>query len=517
MTQQAAMKQRLRALVADDSEDDFALLVLTLVKSSYDVDAHRVDTAEDMRAALASRSWDIVFSDWSMPSFSAPAALAVLRETKVDVPFIIVSGTVGDEVAVTALRNGAHDFVAKDKLARLVPAVERELREAQTRRERNELREQLMISDRMVSVGILAAGIAHEINNPLAAVIANLELAAADVALLIQQHGESSLVVGLRDQLIDARAAADRVRTIVRDVKVFSRNEAEKRGPVDVRRVIESSLRMASNEIRHRARVVADYQDVPPVFASEARLGQVFLNLIVNAAQAIPEGKADQYEIRIKARVEEKRARIDIEDTGPGIPPEIMKRLFTPFVTTKPLGIGTGLGLSICRRIITEFGGEISVDSQVGVGTTFTVWIPLSTSDVGSREIPRMVGRRAIRRGSILVIDDEPLLAIALQRCLARDHDVTCLHRAREAIERVERGEHFDVILSDLMMPEITGMELHDELLKIAPEQAAAMVFLTGGAFTTHAREFLDRVPNQRLEKPFDSVELRSLISNLVK
>lgn len=510
------MKQRLRVLVAEDSEDDFGLLVRELDKGGYEVDALRVQAADVMRGALESHSWDIVVSDWSMPNFSAMAALEILRQSGLDLPFIIVSGTVGEEIAVEALRNGANDFLGKEKLTRLAPAVERELREADTRRERNKMREQLIISDRMASVGILAAGVAHEINNPLAAVMANLDLAVDDISDLIQQNGESSLMVGLRDELNDARAAANRVRSIVRDLKIFSRSEVEKPGPVDVRRVMESSLRMAANEIRHRARLITEYGNVPPVLASEARLGQVFLNLIVNAAQAILDGKADQNEIRVKTRVEGDWARIDVEDTGAGIPPEIMKRLFTPFVTTKPAGVGTGLGLSICHRIITDFRGEIQVESQVGVGTSFVVRLPLSASDVQTREIPTPAHRKPTRRGSILVVDDEPMIATAVQRSLARDHDVICVHHAREAIGRIQRGERFDVIISDLMMPEITGMELHAELLQIAPDQAAAIVFLTGGAFTTHASEFIDQVPNHRLEKPFDPSELRAMINDRV-
>src|SRR5688500_18200291 len=223
-------KPRLRALSAFESESDLTRLVETLRGGGYDVVARRVATADELQAALAAGPWDIVFSDWVLPRFSATAALAILRSTALDLPFIIVSGTAGEEVAVEAIRNGAHDFLIKERVDRLPRAVERELREAHLRRERTELREQLMISDRMVAVGILAAGIAHEINNPLAVVVANLELAVTDLAALIEKHGESSLAAGLRDELDDASAAARRVGTIVRDVKVFSRSEPEMLG-----------------------------------------------------------------------------------------------------------------------------------------------------------------------------------------------------------------------------------------------------------------------------------------------
>jgi CheY-like chemotaxis protein len=377
------------------------------------------------------------------------------------------------------------------------------------------MQEQLMISDRMASIGILAAGVAHEINNPLACVIANLELSTRDLAELAQRvDGTDSL----REQLRDAREAAERLRLIVRDLKVFSRAEEDQRSAVDVQRVIDSSLRMAWNEIRHRAQLVRDYQSVPMVHASESRLGQVFLNLIVNAAQAIPPGRTEHNQIRIHLRTDALgRAVTEIADTGPGMPPEVLKNLFTPFFTTKPAGVGTGLGLTICQRIISDLGGEISVQSEAGKGTVFRVCLP-----GGPREMdgpaPASVGVPvASRRGRILVVDDEAPLVEVVRRILRAEHEVATSQSARDALERIEAGERYDVILCDLMMPHMTGMELYTELSRVAPEQAARMVFLTGGAFTAGAREFLDRVPNQRLEKPFEPQQLRATVNDRLR
>ncbi len=173
---------------------------------------------------------------------------------------------------------------------------------------------------------------------------------------------------------MQAREAARRVRQIVRDLRIFSRSEVDATGPVDLTAVLESTLRMAWNEIRHRARLVKDFEAVPAVEGNESRLGQVFLNLIVNAAQAIPEGRAESNQIRVRlAQAQSGQVEVAITDTGPGIPPEVLQRLFTPFFTTKPPGVGTGLGLSICHKIITSIGGSIEVDTEVGRGTTFRV------------------------------------------------------------------------------------------------------------------------------------------------
>jgi PAS domain S-box-containing protein len=374
---------------------------------------------------------------------------------------------------------------------------------------------QLMVSDRMVSVGMLAAGVAHEINNPLFAVTANLEVASRDLDALIARVGGSVDVDELREELSEARMAAQRVREIVRDLKIFSRSEDEQRAAVDIHAVLESTLRMAWNEVKHRARLVRDYGEVLPVFANEARLGQVFLNLVVNAAQAIPTGEADQNEIRVVTRMSDDRDRlvIDVVDTGPGIPPEILAKLFTPFFTTKPIGEGTGLGLMICQRIVNEVGGSIEVDSEVGVGTTVRVSLPVATeaSTERSEEPPAVVV--SARRVRILVVDDDAVVGRAVKRGLSGAHDVELFTAAREALARIEAGERYDVILCDLMMPVMDGAQLYHEIQRVAPELVERIIFMTGGAFTAAAREFLDTVANPRIDKPFDLDTLRALVN----
>jgi CheY-like chemotaxis protein len=372
---------------------------------------------------------------------------------------------------------------------------------------------QLMVSDRMASVGLLAAGVAHEINNPLAAVLANLELAQRDVA----EGALSDNAHELAEMLAEARNAAERVRQIARDLRIFSRQEDAPAGAVDVQRILESSLRMADNHIRHRARVVTDYRNVPPVEGTESRLGQVFLNLVVNAAQAIPEGNAAGHTIRVATRCEGGRVAIDIADSGCGIPPDTLRRLFTPFFTTKPAGIGTGLGLAICQRIITNLGGVIEVESEVGVGTTMRVLLPaLRTSELGV-DLPRPSAPPARRRARVLVVDDEEVIGSIVRRALTAEHEVVALTRASEALERIREGDAFDVILCDLMMPQMTGIEFYTALRTQARDQARRVIFLTGGAFTPAARAFLDGVSNQRVEKPFDVQHLRALVNDRIR
>ncbi len=374
----------------------------------------------------------------------------------------------------------------------------------------------LMLSDRMASVGTLAAGVAHEINNPLASVIANLDMALQDIQTLAET---AKLPPDLTEELKDARVAADRVREIVRDLKIFSRGEEDRHGPVDVEHVLESTLRMAWNELRHRAKLVKNYTHVPMVDAHESRLGQVFLNLIINAAHAIPAGNYEANEIRISTSLDGSgRVVVDIADTGTGIPPDIRPRLFTPFFSTKPVGVGTGLGLAISHRIITQFGGTITYDTEVGKGTEFHISLPVAGGSAPLQSTQKIWTRSpAARRGNVLVIDDEETLAQAIRRFLSVEHNVTAVYRARDAIDLLELGTRYDVILCDLMMPQITGMELHGEIVRIDPAQASRIVFLTGGAFTPSAREFLLATTNRRIEKPFDLKEVRRLVNELIR
>jgi signal transduction histidine kinase len=520
------MTRELRLLLVEDSDEDAELLLRQLRADGFEPVVTRVQTAAAFRSSLrAQPAWDVIVSDHAIPGYSGIDALADLRATGQDVPFILVSGTIGEEVAVEAMRAGAVDYVLKRDLRRLPAAIDRELREKAARTESARMRERLELSDRMASVGTLAAGVAHEINNPLAIAVANVDLVAEAVSrvLTAETTGEPVNLGELRelqDQLRDAREALARIRNIVRDIRLFSRPEEQATHPVDLRRVIESSLRMAYNEIRHRARLVKDYGAVSPVMANESRLGQVLVNLVVNAAQAIPEGRAEDNEIRVTTRAAGPDVVIEVKDTGAGIPPDRLARIFEPFYTTKPVGVGTGLGLAICHRIVTELRGTIEVESQPGRGTLFRVVLPATgdSAAVVTRTVSAVtLASGAAPRARVLVVDDEAPIGIALQRLLGEHHDVFPLTRGRDALDRIEDGERFDVILSDLLMPDMSGIELYERLRHAAPEQAERMVFVTGGAFTPAARDFLDRVPNPRIEKPFEPANLLAIIAGVTR
>ena len=389
--------------------------------------------------------------------------------------------------------------------------------------ERREMFARVAVADRMLSVGTLAAGVAHEINNPLAYVMANLAILARELPTLLAAAQPSVRVAGsaldIATVLEDAQEGAARVSGIVRDLRALSRGDDETRGPVDVVAVVLSSLKMAHNELRHRAVVVRALEaGLPPVHANASRLGQVFLNLLVNAAQALPDGRTDANEVRVRARASADRETVivEVEDTGAGISPSVAGRIFDPFFTTKPVGVGTGLGLSICHQIVSSVGGQISVTSEPGRGSCFRVTFPATTAataDVADdANGPRSTGVRS----RVLVVDDEPALGRSTQLLLAPQHDVVPVTRARDALARLSAGERFDVILCDLMMPEMSGIEFHEQLARSAPDHVARVVFMTGGAFTDDARQFLESVGRPHIEKPFTEAALRLVIRDIV-
>jgi signal transduction histidine kinase len=435
-----------------------------------------------------------------------------------DAFLLALLGAPWDERATAALDAGLDDYTLlpfdPGRFEARLGVVERAIERRARRRETLELQSRLMLADRMVSVGTLAAGAAHEINNPLTYVIANLEYAARLIAAppSADINAAAEARARLRGALHHAREGAERVRQIVKNLRTFSRGDEDHRAPVIVEDIIESSIDMAWNEIRHRARLVREFSPVSAVIANEARLGQVFLNLLINAAQAIPEGRAAEHRIRVVTREADDRVIVEISDTGVGMPAEVSGRVFDPFFTTKAIGDGVGLGLSICHGIVTTLGGAIEVASAPGQGSTFRVLLP------ASRRIhiddPATAPRATLppRRARVLLVDDEANVRTSLAQILATEHEVREVGSGAEVLGLLREGQRYDVLLCDLMMPEMSGIDLFEAVTALDPAQSQRVIFLTGGAFTPRAQEFMARVPNHRMEKPFDIDELLHLI-----
>ncbi len=380
-------------------------------------------------------------------------------------------------------------------------------------RERLLLEAELRQAQKLESLGQLAAGVAHEINNPLGFVIGNLDYLKEELpSALSEELGDCSTAIA------QACEGAMRVRDVVRELLAFSRNDEEEIEPTDVNECLESTLRLAANQIKARACLVRDYGALPPVLGDRSRLGQVFLNLVLNAAQALPEGEATANEIRVTTYLDDaEQVFIEVRDTGPGIAEDIREKIFDPFFTTKPVGEGTGLGLSICHGIVTGLGGEITVDSEVGRGTAVQVRLPALVDASQPEPSPHEKSAEfEVARAKLLIVDDEPLIRAALKRYLVAWFEVEVAENGRQAWEKLEGDVSYDLVLCDLIMPEMTGMELFEAICADSAHLARRFVFITGGAFTQRARDFLERVENTVLYKPFAFRELRDLIAERV-
>jgi signal transduction histidine kinase len=383
--------------------------------------------------------------------------------------------------------------------------------------------------DRMASLGTLAAGIAHEINNPLTYVIANLQIVEHALAERPHEPRDSARAMldeaaedDLRARLRDALDGAERIRNIVLDVKTFSGAADDRRMLVDVRGVIDAAIRVVYAEIRHKAKVVKEYGPAPLVMANSGQLGQVFVNLLLNAADAVGDGRPDDNVIRIVTSTSPSDdAVIEFSDSGAGIPPDVQHRIFDPFFTTRPIGVGTGLGLSICHGIVKSLGGDIAVKSTMGRGTTFRIALPSSAgAPSSSRPVPPLYTARPPLRARVLIIDDEPQLAHVIELLLQPDHDTSISTTCTEALDILtsdSSGRRFDAILCDLHMPGTSGMDLHEQLSRTRPDVADRMIFMTGGTFTPKSREFAGKVKNPCVDKPIDIKKVRSIIAALAQ
>jgi PAS domain S-box-containing protein len=379
------------------------------------------------------------------------------------------------------------------------------------------LQAQLAQTDRLATMGTLAAGVAHEINNPLTYILYNLESLAEELPLLAQgsEPGKFDDTLG---QLNEALDGVRRISNIARSLGTLSRIEHADATPVDVNECVERAITTAFSEIRFRARLVRELGRVPAVLASEGKLAQIFLNLLINAAHSIDEGNMERNEIRVRTSIDHGQVLVEIGDTGRGIAPADSDRVYESFFTTKEAGSGSGLGLTICKGIVAEFGGEIGFTSEIGVGTQFSVRLPAVPAGWVTESVaaPAAPVPDALR-GHILIVDDEPSVLAAMARILGRQHAVVTASSATEAQELIQNGGQFDAVFCDLMMPERSGMEFHAWLVERQPALAERLVFVTGGAFTPGSAEYLAGTRNRRLEKPFNVKAMQSAANELVR
>jgi signal transduction histidine kinase len=383
-------------------------------------------------------------------------------------------------------------------------------------------------AEKLASIGMLAAGVAHEINNPAAFVLANIEALCGQMRLIGEKVKELPASPGqlaeVQNVLFEATAVLQeskegmvRIHRIVRDLGSFSHADDDSTAPINVNAAVESALTMLRNELKYRARVERDLRATSAVRGSSARLGQVFLNLIMNAAQALDEAGIKRNVVTVSSFEDGPDVVVQVQDNGPGIPPDILPRIFESFFTTKPRGVGTGLGLPISQGIVRSLGGEITVDSPSNAGAIFRVRLPAVAAPIPAPVPEPNLPPHGYSRRRILAIDDEALLLKAYRRMLSDVHEVQTAVGALEALRVLATDRAFDAILCDLQMPDVSGAELYGMVRERYPALSERFIFVTGGAFSSDAKRFLEESSCAVINKPFRVDELLTMIDRKVE
>ncbi|MEE2750512.1 MAG: ATP-binding protein [Myxococcota bacterium] len=394
----------------------------------------------------------------------------------------------------------------------LVGSSNRHLLAIRDNTERKELQASLQVADRMAAIGSLAAGVAHEINNPLTYVLANLEEASNRIAHLDSTDLEANLQKA-NQCLHIASEGAGRVQRTIQDLKTLSRSDDEPILPVDVQEVLDSTIGIALNTVRHRGKLNTSHEQTRSALANKSRLGQVFLNLIINASESLPEDQ--NLQIYIDSYETKEHIVVEVRDTGSGIPTEQLDRIFDPYYTTKPVGVGTGLGLWVSRNLLHNMGGEIEVESTVGEGSLFRVKLKATNERPPPPQDTPLSAPRLDIKANILIVDDEPAIVDLVSDILLPYHQVSGAGGGTIAMKRILE-EKFDLVICDLMMPDLSGMDLYEKLMEAQPQDIPLFLFLTGGAVNNKSREFVNDPAHTVLQKPFQPKSLRNAVQDLL-
>jgi signal transduction histidine kinase len=499
------MPKGLRLLLLEDRENDAALLLAELERLGYDVTFTRVETREAMTDALRDGHWDVIISDFSMPQFSAPEALAVCRERGVELPFIIVSGTIGEEEAVDSMRAGAHDFVVKGRLARLGPAIERGLREFQERRALRATEDRLRQAQKMEAIGQLAGGIAHDFNNLLGVIVGHGEL-------LLRKLPPDDRRRTRVESILDA---ASRGAALTRQLLIFSRQQPVEARPVDLNSVVLGIERMLNRVIGEDIEIATELdENLARVSADPAQLEQVLMNLAINARDAMRRGGRliletanveldDGYARSHPDARAGPYAMLAVSDTGHGMDADTLSHIFEPFFTTKEVGKGTGLGLATVYGIVRQSGGHVAVYSEPGKGTTFKVYLPPTrAASAPAATVPRQEVARTGTETVLVVEDDAPLRSVVHQVLEGAGYQVIdgVDPEAALAAARQHAGP-VHLVLTDVVLPGLSGPELAARVLAGRP---SARVLYMSGYTGTAAGHHAALPPGQAfLQKPF--------------
>lgn len=507
----------IRVLVVEDSEDDCDLIVRELRRGGYDVQSQRVDTSAALGTACDSQKWDLVISDFSMPQFSGMDALTLVRARQSDVPVIFVSGTMGEETAVAAMKNGAQDYFIKGNLKRLVPAVERELRDAEARRERKRLELHVHQLQRFEAIGRLAGGIAHDFNNVLGAILGWAELGYEEAEAGSRSHERFQKI---RDQ-------GQRAARLTSQLLAFARKQILQPRKVNLNILVQEDMSFLEKVIGANIEIrVLAAPDLRVTLGDPGQIDQVLMNLCLNARDAMTAGGKLIIETQ-NVEIDEGYCRshayakpgsyvlLSVSDTGVGMDTATVDRIFEPFFTTKELGRGTGLGLATVYGVVKQHGGFIYVYSEPGKGTSFRVYLRAESGahepSEATREVQPLRGTETV----LLAEDHEGLRESAQEMLQALGYSVILASNGAEAFEIFARNpDRMDLVILDVVMPLLAGPGAYSKMAALRPN--LGVIFTTG--YTSEAASLISLVEKGAsiLQKPYSLASLSQMIRSVL-
>jgi two-component system cell cycle sensor histidine kinase/response regulator CckA len=519
------VKTPLRLLHVEDDPVDAELVAATLSEAGLMCTARRVDTRADFVSALHEGGFDLILADYSIPGFDGMSALTLARQEAPEVPFLFVSATIGEELAIDAMHQGATDYVLKQRLGRLVPSVQRALRERDERRERKKAEDALAQSEKqfrqaqkMEAVGRLAGGIAHDFNNLLTVIMGYSHVLSAELG---RQHP-------LHSKIEETQKAGERAAMLVRQLLAFSRKQPLEPKHLSLNNVVANLEGMLQRLIGADIRLVISLDSSnSQVLADQAQLEQVLMNLVVNARDAMPHGGTLTIET---ALVELEKSplyhldplppgryvRLSVGDTGIGMDRDTQAHIFEPFFTTKEEGKGSGLGLSTVFGIVTQSGGAIDVTSRVGYGTKFDIYFPKVGPDAEAAAAPHAGAQPVGGTETILLVEDDASVRILLRDALKKlgYRVIEAKHGLEACLLATQEVSRLDLLLTDMVMPGMGGRELAQHLIAIKPD--LRILFMSGFTDDVGILAGHEQGTSGFLQKPFTPEVLARTIRKIL-
>ena len=508
------MKQTLNILHIEDSKEDSELINELLKRNGFQCEITRVETRPEVFDALEKNSFDLILADCKLPDFSGLRALEIAHALKPETPFVFVSGTIGEETAIESLRNGATDYVLKDRLSRLVPAVRRALAEAEERTMCRQLQQRLREAGRLEAISTLSNGIAHDFNNILTIILGH-------ASLLTMEHDNPQRVLEASGTISEA---ALRGSEIVQQLLAFARKSDGHVAPADINRYIQAHF----DGLKERVPVDIELafepaKDLPNVLVDSSQLDRILVNLITNSIDAMPEGGRIVITTKPVASTElpdllpelasENYVCLTVTDTGKGIDSSTREHVFEPFFTTKERGRGTGLGLPVVYGLMQAHHGYVDVKSEIGKGTAISLFFPvpkqnsISPPPMAHQSDPALNGSE-----TVLVVEDEEDVSFFLETILqSHGYKVHCAADAEQALEifKKHRGE-IQMVFTDIGLPKVDGITLCEKLRTLKP---SLPIIVASGYPTKEFKERLNELkPQAFLSKPYNTHDILQTI-----